>query len=185
MEYRKGIMRISLAESLRELMIKHVFEKITIKQVCDEAGVIRATFYNYFNDKYDCLNWIIYHDICENNEEYLKSGDFKTAYYNCFKTIEENKEFYRSAYNNVIGINSFESILRNLLTEMFEKYFINYRKRGFLPNYSDELLAKYYSESIAFLIRIFVFEVDGKYTVEQIMQLGHDLMTHSVMDAIK
>ena len=53
MEYRKNIMKNSLAENLRYLMQRKVFEKITIKQICDETGVIRATFYNYFEDKYD------------------------------------------------------------------------------------------------------------------------------------
>jgi Transcriptional regulator len=54
-------MKVSLAENLRALMVKHLFEKITIKQICDETGVNRATFYNYFEDKYDCLQWIVYH----------------------------------------------------------------------------------------------------------------------------
>ena len=53
-------MKNSLAENLRYLMQRKVFEKITIKQICDETGVIRATFYNYFEDKYDCLNWIVH-----------------------------------------------------------------------------------------------------------------------------
>ena len=46
-----------LADSLKELMVKKSFEKITIKQICDATGVIRIVFYNYFSDKYDALEY--------------------------------------------------------------------------------------------------------------------------------
>ena len=48
-----------LAESLKELTIKQPIEKITIKEITDKAGVIRLTFYNHFQDKYELLEWII------------------------------------------------------------------------------------------------------------------------------
>ena len=48
MEHRKPKMKDFLAESLELLMQEKPFDKITIKQICDRAGVIRATFYNHF-----------------------------------------------------------------------------------------------------------------------------------------
>ena len=39
-----------LAESFKELALKHPIEKITIKEITDKAGVIRPTFYNHFQD---------------------------------------------------------------------------------------------------------------------------------------
>ena len=44
-----------LAESFKQLLIKNPIEKITIKDITDGAGVIRPTFYNHFQDKYDLL----------------------------------------------------------------------------------------------------------------------------------
>ena len=52
-----------LADSLKELVLRVPFEKITIKQITDGAGVIRVTFYNHFQDKYDLLGWIIRSEI--------------------------------------------------------------------------------------------------------------------------
>lgn len=46
-----------LAESFKELAKKHPIEKITIKEITDLAGVIRPTFYNHFQDKYELLEW--------------------------------------------------------------------------------------------------------------------------------
>ena len=47
-----------LAESFKELTLKQPIEKITIKEITDKAGVIRPTFYNHFQDKYELLEWI-------------------------------------------------------------------------------------------------------------------------------
>ena len=50
MEERNAI-EVKLAASLKSLAVRHPFEKITIKQITDGAGVIRVTFYNHFQDK--------------------------------------------------------------------------------------------------------------------------------------
>ena len=54
-----------LAESFKELALKQPIEKITIKEITDKAGVIRPTFYNHFQDKYDLLEWIIDKELLE------------------------------------------------------------------------------------------------------------------------
>ena len=54
-----------LAESFKELTLKQPIEKITIKEITDKAGVIRPTFYNHFQDKYELLEWIIMSQIIE------------------------------------------------------------------------------------------------------------------------
>lgn len=181
MEYHKGLMKISLAENLRSLMQKHLFEKITIKQICDETGVIRATFYNYFEDKYDCLNWIVYHDLVENTKNYIVKGDIDRALTEAMTTLNENKVFYRAAYQ-VTGQNSFEDMVRNNLKIIMSDYFARYRKDGFLMKYSNDLLAMYYAESIAFAVRIFVFETGGARSVDEIKQMIMDLMKNSFFD---
>ena len=43
-------------ESLCQLMMDKPFEKITVSDICDVAMIPRATFYNYFEDKYDLLD---------------------------------------------------------------------------------------------------------------------------------
>ena len=84
-------MKNELAESLRQLMLRSLFEKITIRQICERAGVIRATFYNYFDDKYDCLDWIVYHDMVEKNEDRINMNGMDSPVYDVLETIAENR----------------------------------------------------------------------------------------------
>ena len=46
-----------LRDSLIELARKKPLDKITIKQVSENAGVTSQTFYNHFRDKYDMVLW--------------------------------------------------------------------------------------------------------------------------------
>ena len=124
MEYHKTVMKVALSRSLRELMTRNLFEKITIKKICDETGVIRATFYNYFDDKYDCLNWIVYHDVVESTRSYVEKGDFKGVISVVLKNVEENRAFYKAAYQ-VTGQNDFADIIvrRTVFPDMIMKFF--------------------------------------------------------------
>ena len=55
---QKREVKVLLAESFKGLVLEKPVEKITIKEITDGAGVIRVTFYNHFQDKYELLEWI-------------------------------------------------------------------------------------------------------------------------------
>lgn len=46
----------ALAEAFATLLDSKSFDEITINELCDKAGVRRATFYKHYNDKYDFLS---------------------------------------------------------------------------------------------------------------------------------
>ena len=181
MEYHKSVMKIALSGSLRELMTRNLFEKITIKKICDETGVIRATFYNYFDDKYDCLNWIVYHDLVEGTKEQVKNGEFSAIFSIILKTVEHYRSFYRAAYQ-VTGQNAFEDMIRDNMTIMLLDYLNRYRRTDYMPKYDNRPLASYFAEAVSFHIRIFASST--KYTIEDMKQMMLDLMSNSFSDFV-
>jgi Bacterial regulatory proteins, tetR family. len=46
-----------LANSLKEMMKSKAIEKISIREITDNANVNRQTFYYHFEDIYDLLKW--------------------------------------------------------------------------------------------------------------------------------
>ncbi|MGM9941684.1 MAG: TetR/AcrR family transcriptional regulator C-terminal domain-containing protein [Bulleidia sp.] len=181
MEYHKNVMKLALSGSLRELMMKNLFEKITIKKICDHTGVIRATFYNYFDDKYDCLNWIVYHDLIDGTKEYVEKCDFGSAFTTILKTVSDNRAFYRAAYQ-VTGQNAFEDMVRENMSIFVKSYLDRYRVKNVLPKYDNETLARYFGEGFAFHIR--VFTLNPNHTVEDMKQMMLDLLSNSFSDLI-
>ncbi|WP_133014275.1 TetR/AcrR family transcriptional regulator [Clostridium cuniculi] len=55
MNNKKEDVHTALQESFKNLILKHSFDKITIKMITDGAGLIRPTFYNHYADKYEVL----------------------------------------------------------------------------------------------------------------------------------
>ena len=79
-----------LADSFRSLVLTMPFQKISIKMITDGAHVIRPTFYNYFQDKYEVIEFLFDQDIgskvevmIENDKEYYHRL-FETTGQNCF-----------------------------------------------------------------------------------------------------
>jgi len=42
---------------MKQLMQRREIEKISVSDICEEAVISRPTFYKYFKDKYDLVNW--------------------------------------------------------------------------------------------------------------------------------
>ena len=52
------ITKKALAASFMKLLNQTTLDKITIKDIVDECGVNRNTFYYHFQDVYDLMDWI-------------------------------------------------------------------------------------------------------------------------------
>ena len=50
-------MKYLLADAMKQCMKKAAVEKITVKEIVEECGTTRQTFYRNFRDKYDLINW--------------------------------------------------------------------------------------------------------------------------------
>ena len=48
-----------LGEALIVLLRTHTMEQISVKMICNEAGINRSTFYNYFDDKYQLCDAVM------------------------------------------------------------------------------------------------------------------------------
>ena len=173
-----------LAESLKELAEKHPIEKITIKEITDKAGVIRPTFYNHFQDKYELLEWIIMSELLEPMVPLFKNGMVDQALILLFTTIEREKKFYTKA-SKLEGQNSFESIVKNcvknvLLQILSEEGATKPVKYEWL---TPELVADYYAQSMSFVVLTWIksgMSVEPK----DLAEIYNYIMKHSLEDVI-
>ena len=118
----------ALNEAFVKLMNEKSFEDITINELCDEAGIRRATFYKHYTDKFDFLsayigalrdkfdNTVWRADISAPPKEYYVSYAKRLV---CF--IDDNA----TAMDNVMKSNMFAT----LLTVVIEKNYIDTCRR--------------------------------------------------------
>ncbi|MDD4321420.1 MAG: TetR/AcrR family transcriptional regulator C-terminal domain-containing protein [Acidaminococcaceae bacterium] len=142
-----------LAKSLKELLKTTNFEKITIKEITNNAGLIRPTFYNHFSDKYALLEWIFYNDVIVPAMLLIEDDMLKEAIDLMLKQIERDMKFYSKAAK-IDGQNSFENIVYGLFGKLFLSLFSgkNKFKVKHLSPITPEILAKYYANGLTFII---------------------------------
>lgn len=146
---------VLLAESFKELACRQPVEKITIKAITDRAGVIRPTFYNHFQDKYELLEWIIKKDIIEPTHPLFQNGMTEQAMHLMLAALERDKEFYCMVVKTQ-GQNSFASIAQKCIQELLEQLFDTKLKAAAKKAKSKwltkEHLAAYYAQSLCYLV---------------------------------
>lgn len=94
----KGALRVlgAVSEAFLSLLTEKSFDGITVNEICARSGYPRATFYNYFNDKYDLLNYLWYRMAAGIERESFRDvtpEDYLLVYfdklYSMFETMEE------------------------------------------------------------------------------------------------
>ncbi|MGN0141429.1 MAG: TetR/AcrR family transcriptional regulator C-terminal domain-containing protein [Roseburia sp.] len=149
----KRAIDILLAESFKELAQKQPIEKITIKEITDRAGVIRPTFYNHFQDKYELLEWIISEELLAPVEPLVQNGMVNEALVLLFTNIEKEKAFFSRACR-LEGQNSFGSITQKCVEQLLLKI-INNARTGKPAKYAwltPERIAEYYAQSMCYVV---------------------------------
>lgn len=148
---------VLLAESFKELACRQPIEKITIKEITDKAGVIRPTFYNHFQDKYELLEWIIKQQILEPVRPLVFAGMIDEGLTLMFTTIEKEREFYGKAVR-LEGQNSFRSIVEKCIRETLLEVLTLKQGRAEsgksrkYPWLTPENMAEFYAQAMCFVI---------------------------------
>lgn len=148
----KNAIDILLAESFKELALQRPIEKITIKEITNKAGVIRPTFYNHFQDKYELLEWIVEKELLEPILPLLENHMLNEAFALLFANIEKEKNFYIQAVK-LEGQNSFEEIAENCVEKILEKV-IRENQTGNRPTVEwqlPEYVAGYYAKMLVYI----------------------------------
>lgn len=183
MQHRTNVDKL-LAESFKKLACKTPIDKITIKEITDKAGVIRPTFYNHFQDKYELLEWIIRTEILDPVIPLLQEGRLREGLIRIFTNLQEDKDFYTKVVR-LEGQNSCESITRNFIKEILFS-FINEKagnKIAAQKGLTVDLIAEYFAQSITFVI-IKWLKLDMSLSPEQMADIFKYMTTHSMEEII-
>lgn len=181
----KNEMDILLAKSLKELAQNRPFEKITIKEITDKAGVIRPTFYNHFQDKYELLEWIFRVELFEPIQPLLKAGMVTEAMVLLFTNIQNDGKFYTRIVK-MEGMITFHDIAKRcveeVLVEMIKEVMTGRTsKHKWL---SPEVIAAYYAQSMCFAFEEWI-HTGMSIPPKEMAEAYHYIMTRSMEDVIR
>ncbi|MCR5272767.1 MAG: TetR/AcrR family transcriptional regulator C-terminal domain-containing protein [Lachnospiraceae bacterium] len=146
-----------LAKSIKELAAGKSIDKIRIKDITDKAEVIRPTFYNHFQDKYELIEWIMEHELIEPIKPLLDNGMIDAAIMLLLKNIENDKAFY-TAVSNMEGQDTFETIATRLVANVLEEIIDDDTQEisKAHPWLTKKMIAQYFSKTMCFVVKIWI-----------------------------
>ena len=144
---QQGNTKERIVEAYIELESERPVEKITVTALVERSRITRKTFYYYFKDIYDLLEWIFTNEVIEeiDNE---KEEDWQQKFIYIFEYVIQNKEFIKNVYSsgskeyflkfvykqtNLLIINFIEKEYKNKkVKEENKKFIANFYKYGFV-----------------------------------------------------
>ena len=136
------ITKRAIAQGFKELMRHKRFDKITITDITKSCGLNRQTFYYHFQDKYELINWIYYHEAIIPLTEDLSFETWDRKILDLLTLMKTDSYFYGNALRENCQY-EFENYLLCVAKELFsniidrisEKTHIEFEDRQFIADF--------------------------------------------------
>lgn len=140
----------TLAESLKKIMKKKSFSKITVSEIIADCGLNRKTFYYHFEDIYALLKWMLESEAIEVVKQFNLIVDYEEALVFIMDYIEENDYIISCAYDS-IGRDEMKRFFYADFTELVTSIIDNAEKETghSLSSEYKNFLCCFYTEALA------------------------------------
>ena len=185
MERKGEVTKHQLAENFKELMLKGSFDKITIRMITEQAGVIRPTFYNYFQDKYEVMEWLLEEEVFRPVFEMVEDVMEREAIYLLFRKMEKDQQYYQKAFE-VTGQNGFEEILagklRKLIRQMMKNHKITLQKLEGLRDIN--IFLEFHTLTVVNGLKYWLTSREVHMSADEALEFYRFLMSHPILDVV-
>lgn len=157
-----------------ELIKEKDFDNLSVSEICERAGVHRATFYKHFDDKFEFISYCFKNQLSgieidgiikDPTPENLRVG-IMYCVSEIFKFIDKHMELLEvicsEKYYITLG-SSFFNALNNFCFDKF-KYAIS------APGHQLEILSTFYSSALIGVIRWYVTSEKNKETKDDVFR---------------
>ena len=132
----------ALARTMKELMTREPFSKISVGEICEACGMSRKSFYYHFRARYDMVNWIYDTELIES----VRSGGYENGMGilgGICRYFYTEQGFYRAALE-IEGQNSF----REHFTEVITPLMYSIAQELFSDRKDEEFFTVFFSDAI-------------------------------------
>lgn len=118
--------KIAIIKSFYNLLNKKSFEKITVKDIVEDCGVNRKTFYYYFTDIYDLVEQIFRLEMERFSKEISETSNLEEKIIGIFELVEKNKKAVMHLNNS--SDKELERYIRSIMLDMLSYEIKTYAK---------------------------------------------------------
>ena len=89
--------KLEVTNALDKLMRERDLDQISVKSICDTAGISRATFYRYFTDKFAVVQWYAEYNYTRGVDRIGRTLSWYEGYFLSTALTHENIQFFKNA----------------------------------------------------------------------------------------
>ena len=149
---------LKIISSFIKLLGASGIERITVSEICAEAGVSKRSFYNHFRDKFDILNKVQAIPELENDDD-ISLAALEDYFRKRYKWLLEHRNFLRNIsfyYGQNSSILQFRDSVRDLLWKVMLRDNPGLEKTAELDHAVEYFAYSY----LIFVIRILLLDPD-------------------------
>lgn len=188
-----------IAGSLKKIMAKKPFSKITVTEIIKDCGVNRKTFYYHFADIYALLKWMFEEEAVE----VVKNFDIFTtpeeAIEFVIEYVEKNEHIINCAYDSIgregmknFFSSDFRGIISGLITDAeksfeveldadYKRFLTNFYTEAFSGMLIDWVKDREFTDkkmTVEYVTRTVKSTIEGVMSKEKERQSAHDGKTN-------
>lgn len=175
----------AFSKTMFALLAKKSFETISVNEICEISNFPRATFYNYFDDKYDLLTYCWYllsrevkiEETSSNSSQKILTVFFDRVYDLFMDHSELLNGIFRNNPINSPLINNFSAYLKQIMQEIFYEY-LDFDNK----NVPLQLVADHFSNTVMLILEA-IFLKQQPISLEQAHEYMHYLVGHLLVDS--
>lgn len=175
-------MKKHLADTLKKLSREKDLEKISVGDIVKAGNVNRSTFYYYFKDKEDLIQYIFEDDIIgryippEHDRKWIENIESR------LKALDRDRPFYLQTLK-LQGINNFQNALWGSSYHLGRCFIESYLAGRELDETSKDFIAAFYAHAAVAMSVVYV-EEKAKEIPEEAAQRFFDVIESGMCDAI-
>lgn len=173
-----------MVQSLKKYMVKKPLEKISVREITEDSGVNRQTFYYHFEDIYDMVKWMYQEEAVKCIEGLEGVLLWQDGILQILRYIEENKAICLCALNSM-GHQHLKRFFYDDIHAIIKKtvYSIAEQIPNVSPDYG-EFLTHYYSIALAALMESWLLG-EIKQTPEELVKYIDITLNDQIRGALK
>ena len=174
------ITKHALEDSLKVLLLRKPFNKITIGDLIKECGINRMTFYYHFADMHHLLSWIILEEV---HQLLLDTDIYPEGFIRLLYKMQEDRIYIMNVYHS-LHQEEFQSYLSPMIPGLLKMKIEEKADNMIIQESDKEFIARFYSYCIVGLLIDWMND-DMKESPELLSDKMNEIMDGCIKRALK
>lgn len=177
--------KLLIANSLRKLMKKKSLDKIKIREIVEDCGVNRQTFYYHFQDIYALVEWIYTYDGRRIVDDHKDDHDWSGIIKEMFDYLEEHQDEIRCVVNSKAD-KFFHDFIHEKIGTVCRIVIDNVSPKMKVEDYYKDFIANFYTYAVCGVVECWMKNRNAtRMSSDELIRLFNLTIRGNVMAALR